>query len=71
MAWLVSAGTAVTLMGLCGLIWCIWTVSKARKSGLDDAALKAKMQSIVAVNLGALFLSATGLAMVVMGIILG
>lgn len=71
MAWMVPAGTAVTLMGLAGLIWCIWTVARARKSGADDAALKAKMQSTVAVNLGALFLSAIGLALVVAGILLG
>jgi len=70
MAWLIPAGTGVTLMGLAGLIWCIFKVSKARKAGLDEEALKAVMQSTIALNLGALFLSAIGLGLVVVGILL-
>lgn len=70
MAWLIPAGTVVTLLGLGGLIWCIVKVSRARKSGLDEDALKAAIQSTIALNLGALFLSAIGLALVVVGILL-
>lgn len=67
---LVWAGTVVTLCGLGALIWCIVTVARARKAGLDDAALKARLQRVVAINLGALALSALGLMMVVIGVIL-
>ena len=67
---LIWIGALVTLLGLAGLIWCILKVQKARRQGLDDAALKAALQSVVALNLGALFLSAIGLMMVVVGILL-
>lgn len=65
---LIWIGAAVTLLGLAGLIWCIVTVQKARKEGLDDTAMKARLQKVVALNMGALFLSAIGLMMVVLGI---
>jgi hypothetical protein len=65
---LIWIGAVVTLVGLAGLIWCIVTVQKARKDGLDDAAMKERLQKVVALNMGALFLSAIGLMMVVMGI---
>lgn len=67
---LIWSGAAITLLGLIGLIWCIVKVSRARKQGLDDEALKAELQKVVALNLGALLLSAFGLMMVVVGIFL-
>ena len=67
---LIWIGALVTLVGLAGLIWCILKVQRARKQGLDDAALKAELQKVVALNLGALFLSAIGLMIVVVGILL-
>ena len=67
---LIWIGAVVTLLGLAGLIWCILKVQRARKKGLDDAALKAELQKVVALNLGALLLSAIGLMMVVVGILL-
>jgi len=68
---LIWIGAAVTLLGLAGLVWCILKVARAKRQGLDDAALKAELQKVVAFNLGALFLSAIGLMMVVLGILLG
>lgn len=67
---LVWAGAAITLLGVAGLVWCIVTVVRARRAGLDDAALKARLQRVVALNLGALFVSAIGLMMVIVGIFL-
>ena len=67
---LIWIGAVVTLLGLAGLVWCILKVQKARNLGLDDAALKTELQKVVALNLGALFLSAIGLMMVVIGILL-
>lgn len=67
---LIWIGALVTLLGLAGLIWCILKVQRARRQGLDDAALKAELQKVVALNLGALFLSAIGLMLVVVGILL-
>lgn len=67
---LVWIGAVVSLVGLAGLIWCIVTVWKARKAGMDDAALRAELQRVVPINTGALFLSMTGLMLVVVGILL-
>ena len=68
---LIWVGAAISLIGLGGLVYCILTVMRARRAGLDDAAMKAKLQSVVAWNLGSLLTSALGLMMVVVGIILG
>ncbi|WP_347310247.1 hypothetical protein [Defluviimonas sp. SAOS-178_SWC] len=71
MDWLIWTGAVVTLAGLAGLVWCILKVTAARRAGLSDADLRTRLQRVVALNLGALFLSAIGLMMVVAGILLG
>ena len=68
---LVWIGAAVSLGGIAGLVWCIAEVMRARRAGLDDAALRARLQRIVAWNLGALMVSAIGLMLVILGIFLG
>ena len=68
---LVWAGVALTLMGLAGLIWCILLARQAKKSGGSDAEMRAKLQRVVLINLGAMGLSALGLALVVFGLVLG
>lgn len=67
---LIWLGAAVSLAGLVGLIWCIMTVWKARKSGLNEEAMRAAVQKVVPINTAALFLSVIGLMMVVIGILL-
>lgn len=68
---LVWGGALLTLVGLAMLVWCVVTVARARRAGIDDAALKEKMRSVLAVNMAALGASTIGLMMVVLGIILG
>ena len=70
MEMLVWGGAALTLGGLAILVWCIVTVARAKRAGLDDAALKARLQRIVAVNLAGLAVSAFGLMLVIVGIFL-
>lgn len=67
---LIWAGAALTLLGLLGLGYCILRATKAKRSGLDDTAMRAELQRVVAINLGAVGLSALGLAAVVTGILL-
>ncbi|MEI4486823.1 hypothetical protein V8J36_11535 [Frigidibacter sp. MR17.14] len=71
MDWLIWIGAAVSAAGLAGILWCAARVARDRRAGLDDAALRARLQKVVAVNLGALAVSVLGLMMVVMGIALG
>ncbi len=64
------SGAAVSLLGLIGLIWCILKVSRAKRAKLDDEAMRGVLQSVLPLNLGALFLSVIGLMMVIVGIFL-
>jgi hypothetical protein len=68
---MIWAGAALTLVGLAGLVYCILKAARAKRAGLDDVAMRAELQRIVAINLGAVGLSALGLAAVVTGILLG
>ncbi|WP_039017206.1 hypothetical protein [Halocynthiibacter namhaensis] len=70
MSFVIWPGAAISFLGLCGIIWCIVQAMKARKSGLDDEAMRKRLQTIVTVNLSALALSGIGLMMVVVGVIL-
>lgn len=67
---LIWLGAGLTVLGLLGLVYCIWRVLQSRKQGLAEEALKAELQRIVAMNLAALGVSGIGLAMVVTGIFL-
>lgn len=68
---LIWIGALVTLLGLAGLLWCVMIALRAKRQGLDENAMKSRLQRVVAINMGALFLSAIGLMMVVVGILLG
>lgn len=70
MEWMIVAGVIVTLLGLAGLVYCITKAAKAKRSGLEGEELTAHLRSLVTINLGALFLSAIGLMLVVVGILL-
>ena len=67
---LIWIGAGLTLVGLAGLVWCIVVVLRARKAGLSDEELKSRLQSVVALNMGALAVSGIGLMCVVVGILL-
>ncbi|MEJ6395197.1 hypothetical protein V8J82_18195 [Gymnodinialimonas sp. 2305UL16-5] len=71
MDWLVIAGTALTVVGLGLLGYCIFSAVQVKRSDLDDETMRANLQKIVAVNMGALFLSVLGLMIVVVGVMLG
>ena len=70
MAWMIWVGTAASLCGVGGLLWCIFLALKARRAGLTDDAMSARLQHIVTLNMAALGVSALGLMMVVAGILL-
>ncbi|KEJ90182.1 hypothetical protein [Sulfitobacter donghicola] len=67
---IVWVGTALSLLGLLGLVYCIIRVSRAKRSGMDDSEMREELKKVVPLNLGALFLSVIGLMMVIMGIFL-
>ena len=67
---LVWLGAAVTVIGMIGIIYSVILVTRARRSNLEDDALRARLNRILPINLGALFLSVLGLMMVVVGVLL-
>lgn len=65
---IIWGGAVVSVLGLAGIVWCIIKVARAKRAGLEDAQLQAVLKSVLPLNLGALFLSVTGLMMVGVGI---
>ena len=67
---LIWVGSILSILGLVGLFWCIKTVLTAKKNATSDEQLRDSLQKIVPLNMAALFLSAIGLMLVILGIIL-
>lgn len=68
---LVWAGALVSFIGVAGLVYCVLRALRVRRSGLSDDAMRAELQQVVVINMGALAVSAIGLMLVVLGIFLG
>ena len=67
---LIWIGSILSILGLIGLLWCIKTVIKAKKLADSDEELRNSLQKVVPLNMAALFLSAIGLMLVILGIML-
>ena len=67
---MILSGAIVTIIGLSGLIYCIFKAFRAKKSGLRGEELSKQLKKLVLVNLISLFLSAIGLGLVIVGILL-
>jgi len=68
MVTLVYVGTALALAGILALGYCIWAAVAAKRAGLPDPELRARLQRIVTINMGALLVSVIGLMCVVLGV---
>lgn len=67
---LIWPGAVLTVVGLVGLVWAIVKVARAKRTGIEETALRAVLQKAVAINLGSLAISAIGLMLIVVGIML-
>lgn len=67
---LIWIGSILSILGLIGLLRCIKTVIKAKKLADSDEELRTSLQKVVPLNMAALFLSAIGLMLVILGIML-
>lgn len=67
---LIWIGATVSLVGLAGIIASAVMVVRARRRADDDAALRLRLNRILPINLGALFLSVIGLMLVLTGVLL-
>ena len=68
---MIWVGAAISVTGLAGIVWCIVRVARARRANPDPDAMRAILQSVIPMNMGAFFLSIIGLMLVVVGVILG
>lgn len=67
---LIGLGAAISLIGIAGIILSIVQVRRAKRDLKDDAELKARIQAVLPLNLGAFLLSVLGLMCVVVGVVL-
>ena len=70
MEWVIWLGTALSLLGLAGIVYSAIKVRQLRKSTEDDEALRQGLWRLLPINLGALTLSILGLGVIVAGIFL-
>ena len=70
MNWLIIIGVIITCFGLGLLFFTINKIWRAKKENLNEVAMKARLQSAIAWNLGAMASSGIGLMIVVLGAIL-
>lgn len=68
MSWLIWGGALLSVLGLCGILWSIVTVWRAKKANLRDEEMRERIRKVMPVNMGALFVSVIGLMSVIMGI---
>lgn len=68
---LIWIGAAISVIGICGLLFTVVMVRKARKEATDDEDLRLRLGKIIPINLGALLFSILGLMAVILGISLG
>lgn len=71
MEYLIWAGAGISLIGVIGILYCIYLAVKAKRANLSDDEMRARLQKVVMLNLAALLFSMVGLMMVVAGIFLG
>ena len=67
---LIWIGSVLSIFGLVGLFWCIKNVLKAKKLATSEDELRSSLQKAVPLNMASLFLSAIGLMLVILGIML-
>lgn len=67
---MIWVGAFLTLLGLVGIVYSIIQVTRAKRSGLSDEDMRARLSKILPINIGALFVSVLGLMIVIVGIAL-
>lgn len=70
MSLLIGLGTGISIIGLVGIVLSLLKVRRAKREATDDAELRARIQAVLPLNLGAFLLSVLGLMCVVVGVLL-
>ncbi|MFT6773011.1 MAG: hypothetical protein ACJA1L_000718 [Paracoccaceae bacterium] len=67
---LIYVGVSMAAAGFGGVVWCLLTAMKLRKSGLTMGEARPLLNRMAAVNMGSVAFAFFGLAMAVTGLIL-
>jgi hypothetical protein len=67
---LVVLGVALTGAGIGGLAYCILEGLRVKREKPEPQVVRARLQKLVAINLGSVALAACGLMAVVLGVML-
>ena len=67
---LIPIGALASLLGLIGLGYCIFSGIRIKRSGADLKSVAPQLQKLISINFASVGLSALGLMMVVVGILL-
>ncbi|MBO6602865.1 MULTISPECIES: hypothetical protein [Rhodophyticola] len=67
---LIWIGTGLAALGLVAIVYCIVAAISAKRANLSDDELRARLQRVVPINMGAVLASALGLMTVVIGVFL-
>ena len=71
MEMVVWIGAALSVIGLIGIGYSVVMVTRAKRANLSDADMRARLDKVLPINLGALGVSVLGLMTVAVGIMLG
>tara|TARA_B100001057_G_scaffold484148_1_gene561824 strand:- start:294 stop:512 length:219 start_codon:yes stop_codon:yes gene_type:complete len=67
---LIWGGTAVSIVGLIGLLFSMYKVAFAKKNITSDDELRVSIRAAMPLNLASLFLSVLGLISVTIGVLI-
>ena len=67
---MIISGAIITIIGLTGLIYCIFKALIAKNAGLKGEELSNELKKLLPINLISLFFSAIWLGLVIVGILL-
>ncbi|MFZ3583054.1 hypothetical protein ACOI1H_12885 [Loktanella sp. DJP18] len=70
MTYVIWGGALLSVVGLCGVLYAVVAVLRAKARGSDDAALRVRVAQMMPVNLASFLLAVLGLMMVVVGVLL-
>jgi hypothetical protein len=71
MALVFYAGVATTLVGLAGIVWFFRRARRLRETDSDDATVQVELRALVLLNMAAVGVAFFGLAITVIGLIMG
>ena len=65
------AGVVLTLIGLAGILWCIRKAAWLRRSDIEGEQAMAELRKLVPANVAAVGVAFMGLAVLIVGLVLG